>query len=72
MAEVIGKLFSSAPSLERVNPLGLIVMALGALLAVSAKRISRALPEEKRPRVFIALKLASVLICIAGFVTAII
>ena len=71
MAEFIGGLFTAKAGIERVNIIGLIVMALGVILTLSAKRAAQMLPENKRNHGYIAFKLASVLICIAGFVIAI-
>ena len=71
MAEFINGLFSSNPGIERVNPFGLIVMVIGVLATISADKISCLFDDEKRDKAFFAIKLASVLICIAGFVIAI-
>lgn len=72
MAEMINGLFSSAPDFGRADPFGLIVMLLGVILTLTAKNLSRMFREETQYRSYIAFKLASVLICIAGFVIAII
>lgn len=72
MAEFINGLFSSAPGIERVNPIGLIVMLLGAVLTMCANRLSGLFAAEKQDRMFFAFKLASILICIAGFVIAVV
>ena len=72
MAEFINGLFSSTPSVERVKPFGLIVMAVAVIATIFADRISGLFGEEKRDRAFFGIKLASVIICIAGLVIAII
>lgn len=72
MAEAIKGLFSSAPGLERVNPIGLIVMLAAAAVAIGANRLSGLFPSEKQQKMFFAFKLASILICVAGFVIAVI
>ena len=71
MAEFINGLFSSNPGIERVNPFGLIVMIIGVIATVFADKISCLFSDEKQDKAFFAIKLASVLICIAGFVIAI-
>ena len=71
MAEFLNGLFSSNPGIERVNPFGLIVMIIGVIVTVFADKISCLFGDEKRDKAFFAIKLASVLICIAGFVIAI-
>ena len=72
MAEAIKGLFSSAPGLERVNPIGLIVILAAAAVAIGANRLSGLFPGEKQEKMFFAFKLASILICVAGFVIAVI
>jgi len=72
MAEFINGLFSSNPSISRVNPIGLIVMVIAVLATIFADRLSCLFGEEKRDRAFFAIKLASVIFCIAGLVIAII
>lgn len=72
MAEMIKGLLSSAPGLERVNPVGLIVLLLGTLLTIFANRLAGLFPAERQERMFFAFKLASILICVAGFVIAVI
>ncbi len=71
MAEFIQNLFSSAPGIERVNIFGLIVMLIGVIVTMTADRTSCLFSDEKRDKAFFAIKLASVIICIAGFVIAI-
>jgi len=71
MAEFINRLFSSNPGIERVNPVGLIVMLAGVIATMLADKLSCLFGEEKRDSAFFAIKLASVIICIAGFVIAI-
>lgn len=72
MAEAIKGLFASAPGLERVNLIGLIVMLAAAALAVCANRLSGLFPDEKQEKMFFIFKLASILICVAGFIIAVI
>ena len=71
MVEWIKGLFSSAPGLSRVNPVGLIVMALALLLTLFSGKIARKFEGEEKGKVFLILKLSSLVICIAGFVIAI-
>lgn len=72
MAEAIKGLFSSAPGLERVNIIGLIVMLIAAFVAIGANRLSGLFPGDKQEKMFFAFKLASIFICVAGFVIAVI
>ena len=72
MAEFVKELFSSAPGLERVNPIGLIVMAVGVVATVCANKLAETVFKDNQDRAFFAIKLASVIICIAGFIIAVI
>ena len=72
MAEFIQGLFSSNPGIERVNPIGLIVMAVSILATIFADQLACLFGEERRDHAFYGIKLASVIICIAGLVIAII
>ena len=64
-------LFSSAPSLARVNILGLIVLLVSVLVAALAGKIAARFPEEKRAGAKISLKLLSLGICVIGVFIAI-
>ena len=72
MAEFIGNLFSSNPGLERVRMIGLIVMAFGVFVTIFANKLAEIIFKDKQDRGFFVIKLASVLICIAGFIIAVI
>lgn len=72
MADFINGLFSSAPGIRRVNPLGLIVMLIGVIVTVSANKLAELIFKDKQDRGFFAIKLASILICVAGFIIAVI
>ena len=72
MAEFINGLFTANPGIERVNPFGLIVMAIGVIITLFANKLAELIFKEKQDRGFFAIKLASVLICVAGFIIAVI
>ena len=71
MAEAIKGLFTSAPSLGRINILGLIVLVLSVLVAAFAGRLALLFPEEKRDGAKIGFKLLSFGICVIGVIIAI-
>ena len=71
MAEAIKGLFTSNPSLNRVNILGLIVLLISVLVSAFAGRIARHFPEEKRDGAKIGFKVLSLGICIIGVLIAI-
>jgi hypothetical protein len=71
MAEAIRGLFSSRPSLDRVNILGLIVLLISVLVAALAGRLAKLFPEERREGAKIGFKLLSLGICIVGVIIAI-
>ena len=71
MAEAIRGFFSSPPGLDRVNILGLIVLAVSVLVAAFAGRLARLFPEEKRDGAKIGFKIVSLGICIVGAIIAI-
>ena len=72
MADFINGLFSSNPGIERVNPIGLIVMAVGVLITIFANKLAEAIFKDKQNHGFFMIKLASILICVAGFIIAVI
>jgi len=72
MAEFIEGLFTATPGIERVNMIGLIVMAIGIIVTISANWLAAVLFKDKQDRGFFVIKLASILICVAGFIIAII
>lgn len=72
MAEAIRGLFTSSPSLDRVNFLGLIVLFISVLVAAFAGKLAILFPEEKRDGAKIGFKFASLGICIIGVIIAII
>lgn len=72
MAEYIKGLFSSNPGIERVNPFGLIVMAIGVIVTLFANKLAALIFKDKQNQGFFVLKLASILICVAGFIIAVI
>ena len=72
MADFINGLFSSNPGIERVNPIGLIVMAIGVLTTLFANKLAELIFKDNQNRGFFVIKLASILICVAGFIIAVI
>ena len=70
MADIIGKLFTAAPGLHRVDISGLIVMLAGIILLFLSETISKKFTAEKRESAKIILKLLSLAICVAGFAIA--
>lgn len=62
----LGKIFTAAPGLHRVDISGLIVMLAGIILLSLAGRF----PEEKQENAKIIMKLLSLAICVAGFAIA--
>ena len=62
MADILKKLFSAAPGLDRVNISGLIVMLLGVILLVFSGAVSGRLAAQKRDSAKILLKLLSLVI----------
>ena len=71
MAEAVKGIFTSSPSLGRVNILGLIVLLVSVLVAAFAGRIALRFPEEKREGAKVGFKLLSLGICIIGVIIAI-
>ena len=71
MAEAIKGLFTSNPSLNRVNILGLIVLLISVLVAAFAGKIAQRFPEEKRDGAKIGFKFLSLGICVIGVLIAI-
>ena len=72
MADFINGLFSSNPGIEKVNPIGLIVMAIGVLTTLFANKLAELIFKDNQNRGFFVIKLASILICVAGFIIAVI
>lgn len=72
MADFINGLFSSNPGIERVNFIGLIVMAIGVLITLFANKLAEMIFKCNQNRGFFVVKLASILICVAGFIIAVI
>lgn len=70
MADILKKLFSAAPDLDRVNISGLIVMLLGVILLVFSGAVSGRLAAQNRDSAKILLKLLSLVICVIGFAIA--
>ena len=70
MADILEKLFTAAPGLDRVNISGLIVMLLGVILLVFSSAVSGRVAAEKRDSAKILLKLVSLVICVIGFAIA--
>lgn len=68
MAEWITGLFSSAPSLERVDPIGLIVLILGAGLALFADGF---FPKAEARKKALLTRLGGLAACVAGTLIAI-
>ena len=51
-----------------VNPIGLVIMLLGAALVVLAGKLTAKQPEERRETRKLAVKLIGLVICMAGFI----
>ena len=66
----LGKIFTAAPGLHRVDISGLIVMLAGIILLSLSGALAGRFPEEKQENEKIIMKLLSLAICVAGFAIA--
>lgn len=57
--------------MERVNPIGLVLMIVAVVLAAVAERISKRYPQEKQLQIKNILRLVASLICCVGALIAI-
>lgn len=64
-------IFSGKFSMERVNPIGLVLMIVAVVLAAVAERISKRYPQEKQLQIKNILRLVASLICCVGALIAI-
>lgn len=71
MSNGLANVFSGGVSLERVNPLGLGLMALAVALLIAARPISKRWPESRRQGAETCVRLAALLVCCAGALIAI-
>lgn len=72
MVDAIRGLFTSTPGVDRINVIGLIVMAISLAVSIFAGKISQALGEKEHGKKFRRIKLACLLVCIVGFIVAMI
>ena len=56
--------------MNSVNPIGAVLMVLGAAASFLAGRIAARAPETRRENVKAALKIAGLFVCMAGFLIA--
>ena len=71
MTEGLASVFSGGVSLERVDPLGLGLMALAVALLIAARPLSKRCPEARHQRVETCIRLAALFVCCAGALVAI-
>ena len=67
MSEWLNSAFSGGVSLSRVNPIGIVLMAIAVIVNFAAKPVSKRCCEEKQQSVYILMKVAALLfICIGA------
>ena len=66
MTEWLNQAFSGGVSLERANPIGIVMMALAVALIAAAGPLCRRLEEEKRQTAVMGMKIAGLLVCALG------
>lgn len=67
----MSNVFSGGISLERVNPLGLVLMLLSVVCLIAAPSIAKRRPEEQRTRAEMLIRILAILVCCAGALIAI-
>lgn len=72
MAEFLKGLVKGAPSLDRVNIIGLIVAILGMLMNIVSGPLSRKFFSKDPETGKLVVKLAGFVVCIIGFAIAVI
>ena len=71
MSEWLNSVFSGEVRLERVNPVGIVLMAAAVVLNIAAGALSKRCREEERQRVHDRIKVASLLLVCIGAAIAI-
>ena len=69
--EVLNRIFSGVPGdTARVNYIGVAIILAGLVVGFLSRRISGAVPEKNRERVYWALRLSGLLLVAIGTLTA--
>ena len=71
MSEWLNQAFSGGVSLARINPVGIVLMALAVALNATARPISKKWPENRQPHICGFFRLGALLICCVGAAVAI-